>query len=141
MPVNPNDFWDEWPPVGDERRLPDLTSEMVARAEAYFSIMLPASYIDLLKVKNGGRTKGFVLPMRNAPPAVGDCLELDYLHGIGVVQPEPPDFWGWDGSQNIYMSPYMSEEWGLPEQQILISGDGHTWISLDYRHGATPVVT
>ena len=34
---------------------------------------------------------------------------------------------------NILDSPAIIKEWGLPENIILISGDGHTWIALDYR--------
>ncbi|MFF8835894.1 SMI1/KNR4 family protein [Streptomyces sp. NPDC015130] len=27
----------------------------------------------------------------------------------------------------------MVEEWGLPSPLVLLSGDGHCWIALDYR--------
>jgi hypothetical protein len=30
-------------------------------------------------------------------------------------------------------SPYLVEEWGLPSPVVLLSGDGHCWIGLDYR--------
>lgn len=32
----------------------------------------------------------------------------------------------------------MIEEWGLPENLVLIAGDGHSWITLDYRKGSSP---
>ena len=35
---------------------------------------------------------------------------------------------------------YMTKEWGLPEKQILLTGDGHWWITLDYRDSETPSV-
>jgi hypothetical protein len=30
-------------------------------------------------------------------------------------------------------TPYLVEEWGLPAPVVLLSGDGHSWIALDYR--------
>jgi hypothetical protein len=30
-------------------------------------------------------------------------------------------------------TPYLVKEWGLPSQIVLLSGDGHCWIGLDYR--------
>jgi hypothetical protein len=35
---------------------------------------------------------------------------------------------------------YMTEEWGLPPRQVLLSGDGHWWITLDYRRSDVPTV-
>ena len=35
----------------------------------------------------------------------------------------------------------MIKEWGLPSNQVLLSGDGHWWISLDYRKSSIPCVT
>ncbi|MGY3215794.1 hypothetical protein ACVWWV_000296 [Bacillus sp. TE9122W] len=30
-------------------------------------------------------------------------------------------------------SAYLIKEWELPEGLVLISGDGHTWVAMDYR--------
>ncbi|BAC67942.1 MULTISPECIES: SMI1/KNR4 family protein [Streptomyces] len=30
-------------------------------------------------------------------------------------------------------TPYLVKEWELPSPIVLLSGDGHCWISLDYR--------
>ncbi|MFJ2034370.1 hypothetical protein [Streptosporangium sp. NPDC087985] len=30
-------------------------------------------------------------------------------------------------------TPYLIEEWGMPSPVVLLSGDGHHWIGLDYR--------
>ena len=35
----------------------------------------------------------------------------------------------------------MIKEWGLPENLVLLCGDGHWWIALDYRKGEVPSVT
>jgi len=42
--------------------------------------------------------------------------------------------------QNILDTAYMIEEWGLPNKQVLLNGDGHWWITLDYRQGEIPTV-
>ena len=37
----------------------------------------------------------------------------------------------------------MTTEWGLPQDVVLLDGDGHTWIALDYRtdpHAVEPAV-
>jgi len=34
----------------------------------------------------------------------------------------------------------MTEEWRLPPRQVLLSGDGHWWITLDYRNSDVPSV-
>jgi len=43
-------------------------------------------------------------------------------------------------AQNILDTGYMTDEWGLPPRQALLSGDGHWWITLDYRSGDSPSV-
>jgi len=34
----------------------------------------------------------------------------------------------------ILDSPELIEEWGMPKELILLNGDGHIWIALDYRN-------
>jgi hypothetical protein len=43
-------------------------------------------------------------------------------------------------AHNILDTQYMIEEWGLPEKQVLLTGDGHWWITLDYRQSEIPSV-
>jgi hypothetical protein len=37
------------------------------------------------------------------------------------------------GTQTILASPYLTDEWEMPAEPVLLSGDGHWWIALDYR--------
>jgi hypothetical protein len=37
------------------------------------------------------------------------------------------------GQLSLLDSAYSVEEWGLPSPRVLLSGDGHCWIALDYR--------
>ncbi|SFH01399.1 hypothetical protein SAMN02787118_13840 [Streptomyces mirabilis] len=38
-----------------------------------------------------------------------------------------------DGMTSLLDTPYLVEEWGLPAPLVLLSGDGHCRIGLDYR--------
>jgi hypothetical protein len=38
-----------------------------------------------------------------------------------------------EGRESLFDSPCLVEEWGLPSPIVLLSGDGHCWIALDYR--------
>jgi hypothetical protein len=60
-------------------------------------------------------------------------VALDSLFGIGSKDAEI-------GCQNILDTAYMTKEWGLPPKQVILDGDGHWWITLDYRKGCVPSV-
>jgi hypothetical protein len=47
------------------------------------------------------------------------------LHGIGPA--------GQAGTTTLLDTPYLVQEWELPTPVVLLSGDGHYWIALDYR--------
>ena len=36
-------------------------------------------------------------------------------------------------STTLSDTPYLIGEWGLPSSLVLLSGDGHFWVALDYR--------
>ncbi|MFE7385874.1 hypothetical protein ACFU9F_36610 [Streptomyces zhihengii] len=38
-----------------------------------------------------------------------------------------------EGTTSLLDSPYLVGEWELPTGLVLFSGDGHSWIGLDYR--------
>lgn len=62
-----------------------------------------------------------------------DHVPLGDLFGI-VIDPEHST------ALNILKTEYMTREWGLPPRQALLTGDGHWWITLDYRSGDAPSV-
>ena len=104
---------------------PPLTDAMVASAERVLGYRLPASYLQLLRVKNGG------VPRRQCFPTEGthwsdNHVRLVTLFGIGGR-------WGIDseecGSRNAI------EQAGLPEIGIAIGMTptaGHDAVMLDY---------
>jgi hypothetical protein len=100
--------------------LPPLSPQAVAEAQRQLGVRLPASLLALLEVRNGGT----VAEEHAAFPTTGDdYVELDHVMGIG-----PPG-----GALTLLDTPYLVEEWGLPSPVVLLSGDGHTWVALDYR--------
>ena len=128
MAISPEHFW------GDNYyNHPPLTDVMVAYAQTFLGVKLPVRYVELLRVQNGGATKGFGYPMQNPPKDKFDYWDFEEMAGI-VAKP-------FRSSLNILDTPEMTEEWGLPPKQVLLNGDGHTWISLDYRDGVVPKVT
>ncbi|MFF9573204.1 SMI1/KNR4 family protein [Streptomyces sp. NPDC014685] len=115
-------FWDTSSDYGVQ---PPLTDRAVAEAEQLLNITLPDSLLDLLRAQNGGR----VSDSRNAFPVSRptswspDHVPFDSVMGIGRRQ----------RMLSMLDSPYLVEEWGLPAAVVVISGDGHYWIGLDYR--------
>jgi hypothetical protein len=45
-----------------------------------------------------------------------------------------------DHGHNIMRSPALIDIWDLPERQVILAGEGHYWITLDYRGGEVPSV-
>jgi len=123
-----SEFWDS-----NYYNHPPLTDDMVSFAEANLQVKLPTLFIDLLKIQNGGYTRGFAYPMTQKTTWAENHIPLSELFGIVVDD-------SLDSPQNILLSSYMTIEWGLPEKQVLLSGDGHWWITLDYRTGEIPIV-
>ena len=109
-----------------------VTDDDIARAEAHFGRKLPSEYINLIRVQNGGYTQGFAFPTTSPTTWAEDHVPFDEMGGI--VFGDVP-------MHSIMATDYMTEEWGLPPNLILLAGDGHTWIALDYRDGLVPKVT
>lgn len=126
--VNKENFWDN-----NYYNHPELTDALIQNAEKELKVKLPSSFIDLLKIMNGGYTIGFLFPIKTETAWAGNYIPLPSLNGI-VVDTDI------ETTLNILDTPYMTKEWGLPEKQVLLSGDGHCWITLDYRNIDTPTI-
>src|SRR5262245_424152 len=123
-------FWDP----GSTADLAPLTSELAEDAQRQLGVALPAALLTLLEIRNGG----IVSDAWDACPAepnfsAEDHVPFDQLFGIG-----PPYDRG--GPLTILDTAYLVQEWDLPANVVLLSGDGHTWAALDYRHGGEPSV-
>ncbi|MGE7184093.1 SMI1/KNR4 family protein [Peribacillus sp. NPDC006672] len=104
--------------VLDEHELDELTDEEIKRVEHLFKFKLPTSYIELMKIKNGGELEYRIFPC-DSTIEDGELI-VDFLYGISEK----------DGIGQTF---YFVKEWGLPNDLILLSGDGHSWFALDYR--------
>lgn len=111
-----------WQEDNDYYKLERLTDEMVKKAEELLNIKLPNSYINILKQQNGGYIKFNAYPTNIPNSWAEDHVNVEHIIGIGL---------GMD--KGILQSEYLIQEWELPNNVVLISGDGHSWIALDYR--------
>ncbi|MER7848357.1 SMI1/KNR4 family protein [Kitasatospora sp. NPDC096077] len=102
-----------------------LTDEMVQEAERELGVTLPLALLDLLRVQNGGVVADDhdAFPANQPTSWSEDHVPFDHLMGIGRDE----------GATSLLDTPYLVEEWGLPTPLVLLSGDGHCWIGLDYR--------
>lgn len=120
----------------DEYELEQLTQQAVECAEEELSVQLPKSFLTLLEEKNGGYFFAplylpNVFPVNIEEGETGE-LQVDYLFGISERQCE-----------GILITTSMQQEWNLPDSIVLLTGEGHWWIVLDYRNykGDNPPVT
>ncbi|HEX7308448.1 SMI1/KNR4 family protein [Lentzea sp.] len=115
------EFWD----TGTYGVQPPLTSATVAAAEKVLGVRLPEALLELLRVQNGGTVVSgrSAFPTTSATSWAPDHVPFDSVLGIG---PE-------GNALTLLDTPYLVEEWGLPSPVVLLTGDGHWWIALDYR--------
>jgi hypothetical protein len=110
---------------GDYGVQPPLTDETVREAERVLGVTLPSALLDLLRVQNGGTVAADhdAFPTSRPTSWSKDHVAFDALMGIG----------GLEQVTSLLDTPYLVKEWGLPSPIVLLSGDGHCWIGLDYR--------
>ena len=107
---------------------PPLTDEMVSRAERVLGVKLPDAYIALLRVQNGGYTADAFQAHPTPEPTswAADHVPFSSMFGIG------------EDDEGILQNAYYLREWRIPDGLVLLTGDGHWWIALDYRHSGPP---
>ena len=127
MSISPHEFWGS-----NHYDHPPLTDEMLAQAEKQLGVALPEDYVALLRIQNGGYTERFGYPMTGTKWSEVH-IPLFALGGI-VTDPDHRT------AHNILETGYLTAEWDLPEKQVLLVGEGHWWITLDYRSGDIPSV-
>lgn len=104
---------------------PPLTAAMVACAERTLGYALPASYLRLLRVKNGGRPRRGCFPTDDRWP--DRHVRLQTLFGLGYS-------WGIDSDE--FGSRHLIRQAGFPEIGLVVAltpTAGHDAIMLDYR--------
>jgi SMI1-KNR4 cell-wall len=119
-----------WCPRSDYGVGPPLDDDALRAAEQKLGVRLPEDYVALLRIRNGGVVSDRFNAFPTSEPAGwGHCVEFHEMAGIGP------------GSMTTILdSPWLTEEWGLPRESVLLTGDGHWWIALDYRGDGEPSV-
>lgn len=108
-----------WLDDEDDLVLDPIKKKDIILAEEKLGVELPTPYKELIKKQNGGYIKRTVLPINFSTSSVEDYIEVDSILGIG--------------EEGILDSQYLINEWKLPNNLVLLNGDGHTWVAMDYR--------
>ncbi|WP_156323837.1 SMI1/KNR4 family protein [Bacillus sp. JCM 19034] len=90
--------------------------------EGKLGVTLPDEYIELMNKQNGG--------------------ELQYRYivfedGEAIII---PFFFEMDVDSGVGMSPIIVDQYGLPDELVLLTGDLEAWVALDYRNRKIPKV-
>ncbi|MEB1808471.1 MAG: SMI1/KNR4 family protein [Bacillaceae bacterium] len=101
--------------------LEPLTQTLVKQAEERLKVELPYAYIQLLNEQNGGYIKYTTHPASEPTIWGENHIQVDHLLGIGE-------------KDSILDSHYIIEEWGLPKDIVILSGEGESWVAFDYRN-------
>ena len=108
-----------WNKEIEEYKLASINKDDISNAEQLLNVKLPDSYIKLMLEQNGGVPIHLSFPCEISNSWADDHV---FVHGIYGI-----------GEEGILQSQYLIEEWGLPNDVVLFSGDGHSWLAMDYR--------
>ncbi|MBV5111434.1 SMI1/KNR4 family protein [Bacillus altitudinis] len=100
--------------------LKKINEAEIAKAEKKLGVTLPDTYKKLILEQNGGYTIHNAFPTTHSNSRAEDHIQFNHLLGIAE-------------GEGIMDSAYLIKEWELPEGLVLINGDGHTWVAMDYR--------
>jgi hypothetical protein len=107
-----------------------VTDELVSEIESRLGVKLPDAYIALMKLRNGGYMSQHLIKVEQQIPQPflyyidKGCIAVTQIFGLSRNEGE---------YATIAQNGYLLREWDLPAGLVLIDGDGHTWIALDYR--------
>ncbi|MEU4098832.1 SMI1/KNR4 family protein [Streptomyces sp. NPDC026673] len=114
-------FWGD----GDYGVQSPLTDEAVRDAECVLGVTLPAALLDLLRLRNGGSAAAGHNAFPTGRPTSWSEDHVPFADVMGIGRRE--------GMLSLLDTPYLVAEWQLPSPIVLLCGDGHYWIGLDYR--------
>lgn len=121
-------FWDDCDYALKEYVAEPPTDELVASIEEELGYKLPASYIAMMKLHNGGMPVNTCFPTEDETSWSEDHIAITGIMGIG--REKPYALCGELGSK------FMIEEWGYPDIGVVICdcpSAGHDVVMLDYR--------
>ncbi|WAT82491.1 SMI1/KNR4 family protein [Bacillus safensis] len=100
--------------------LKKISEAEISKAEKKLGVTLPDTYKKFILEQNGGYTIHNAFPTTHSNSWAEDHIQFNHLLGIAE-------------DEGIMDSAYLIKEWELPEGLVLINGDGHTWVAMDYR--------
>ncbi|WP_316245752.1 Imm51 family immunity protein [Paenibacillus senegalimassiliensis] len=124
-----SEFWDNGSYAESTYTMDPPSDALIASVEEELGYKLPASYIALMKQRNGGIPQNTCFPTKIATSWADDHVAISSIMGIGRDKDE--SLCGDMGSR------FMIEDWGYPDIGIVICdcpSAGHDVIMLDYRH-------
>ncbi len=122
-----SDFWDNRDYALKEYVSKEPNDEIIKSIEEELGYKLPNSYIEMMKVQNGGIPHNCCYPTDESTSWAGDHIAISGIYGI--EREKDYSLAGGLGSQ------FMIEEWGYPNIGIYICdcpSAGHDLIMLDY---------
>jgi hypothetical protein len=122
-----SDFWDDSDYSLKEYVEDSPSDELIHSIEQELGFKLPTSYIELMKIHNGGTPKNCCFPTSERTSWAEDHCAISGIMGIGRTKTY--SLCGSLGSQ------FMIEEWGYPNTGVFICNcpsAGHDMIMLDY---------
>jgi hypothetical protein len=125
-------FWEDSDYARKEYVEKKPTAMLIASIEKELGVRLPASYIELMKVQNGGIPRNSCFPTKVRTSWAENHVAITGIMGIGRTKTY--SLCGDLGSK------FMQEQWGYPEIGICVCNcpsAGHDMIMLDYRKCGT----
>ena len=104
------------------------TDELVASVEAELGFRLPASYVALMRMRNGGMPRNTCCPAPSRTTWAEDHVALTAI--MGIDREKECSLAGRSGSR------FLVEEWGYPEFGVYFAdcpSADHDMIAFDYR--------
>ncbi|HAA16960.1 MAG TPA: SMI1/KNR4 family protein [Cytophagales bacterium] len=121
------DFWDD-SDYSKENYIEEYPSdELIKSIESELGYKLPESYIELMRLHNGGQIYKSCHPMEESTSWAADHIAIEGILGIG--QKKLNSIGGELGSK------FMCDEWGYPNTGVYICdcpSAGHDMVMLDY---------
>ncbi|GIP16158.1 hypothetical protein J40TS1_18000 [Paenibacillus montaniterrae] len=126
--VDLSSFWEKSDYADKEYVLPYPTDDVIAAVEKELGYKLPQSYIQLMRMQNGGIPVNTCFPTELPTSWAEDHIAITGIMGIGSSK--SCSLAGDSGSR------FMIEEWGYPDIGVVICdcpSAGHDVVMLDYR--------
>ena len=120
---------DFWASDFDEPN-PPVTDALIRRVETLLNVKLPETYISLMREQNGSHLKSNAVSFAEPPAPTMKYYTGEGSISLGAIFGLNHDP---DASGGIAQTLRLAKEWDLPEGLVLLDGDGHTWVALDYR--------